>query len=101
MYRLEITTADQRETLIKIEDHKKENDLTKAINYYKSLKLENIYIQCYEILENNDIIYLGRFDNITPGDKKTSKKIKISNIIIIIEFLLFPIMLIKEITKRY
>lgn len=102
MYRLEITTADNRETLLKSKDYKTSDKLTKDLNYYKSLNLDNIYIRCYK-LKNDNIIYLGRFDNITPPEEKRIKQNKtknISNIIIIIEILLFPIMLIKEVTKR-
>ena len=99
MYRLEITTADQYEKIIFNDCYNTWIDLKNDIDFFKKLKLENVYIKAYKE-QDDDLLYIGNFTDLeSPEKKKYKKKIKTSTKIIIIEFLLFPFMLLKEILK--
>lgn len=100
MYKLEITTNDTRETLIFEEYIDTWQELKENIDYFKKLKLQNVYIKAYKEKGQEELDYLGEFSKITPREQEQKKrKVKASNIIILLEILLFPIMIIKEITK--
>lgn len=101
MYKIELTSNDNRETLLKECYIDTWNDTCKEIKKFQDLNM-NILIRLYN--ENMDC--LGNFTNIkqkniTPQKKKHFNKIKLSTKIIILECLLFPIILLKEIIKEY
>lgn len=102
MYKLEITTNDQRETLIFSEKIETWEEVKKEIDYFKKLRFENIYLMIYKENKENELDYLGEFYNIESKEQYLIKKKKnnLTNKIIILEILLFPIMLIKEIIKE-
>lgn len=100
MYRLEITTDDS-ERLIFTEDLETWNDVKEEIDFFRSLEFYNIFLRVYKKNKYNELDYIGEFYNITPitREQKKIKKLKLSTKIIIIEILLFPFMLLKEILK--
>ena len=101
MYKLEITTNDTRETLIFEEYIDTWQELKESIDYFKKLKLQNIYIKAYKEKGQEELDYLGEFSQLETiqRDQTKTRKVKASNIIIILEILLFPIMILKEMTK--
>ena len=101
MYKLEITTADNIEKLSFSNYVNTWEELKEKIDFFKKLQFDNIYLRAYEEKEN-DLVYLGEFSKINPKKRETikNKKIKLSTKILIIELLLFPFMLLKEIIKE-
>ena len=99
MYRLEITTADDRESLLYTEEIQTWTELTEAIKFYQSLEFD-IAIRVFKGI-NDNCKFIGDFTNIKPRqyEKEKIKKLKLSTKIIILEILLFPVMLLKEILK--
>lgn len=104
MYRLEITTADERETLLYLEDLKTWTAASEKITFFNNLKLDNIFIKLYKIKETDpdlDLEYLGNFTNLETCKRQPEKKrIKKSNIIIILEIILFPVMLLLDLVNE-
>lgn len=102
MYRLEITTDDS-ERLIFTEELETWHDVKEEIDYFRSLEFYNIFLRVYKKNKYNELDYIGEFYNIQPitREQKKIKKLKLSTKIIIIEILLFPFMLLKEILKEY
>lgn len=103
MYKIEITTHDERETLLCTDTAKNWDEASYKIDCLNNLKLNNVFIKLYKTREpdQNDLEYLGNFTNLkTCKKRKTEKKrIKKSTIIIILEILLFPIILLNETIK--
>lgn len=101
MYKLEITTNDKNELLIFSEELKTWKEVKKEINFFRSLHFDNINLMLYKENKEKELDYLGEFYNITPREKEQiKKKIKTSTKIMILEILLFPLMLLKEIIKE-
>lgn len=103
MYKIEITTHDERETLLCTDTAKNWDEASYKINYLNNLKLNNVFIKLYKTKEPNqdDLEYLGNFTDLKPCTRKPEKKhIKKSTIIIILEILLFPVFLLLEIVKN-
>lgn len=102
MYKLEITTNDKIETLVFSEELDTWKEVKEEIDYFKELKLVNINLMIYKENKEKELDYLGEFYNIQPREKeqKTKKKLKTSTKIMILEILLFPFMLLKEIIKE-
>ena len=102
MYKLEITTADNIEKLIFSEELDTWEEVKEEIDFFRELQLVNINLMIYKENKEKELDYLGEFYNIQPREKeqKTKKKIKTSTKIMILEILLFPFMLLKEIIKE-
>lgn len=102
MYRLEITTNDKIETLVFSEELDTWEEVKEEIDFFRSLHFDNISLMIYKENKEKELDYLGEFYNIEPREQKriTKKKIKTSTKIIILEILLFPFMLLKEIIKE-
>ena len=107
MYKLELITEDQ-DLLLKEYYYYKWNDILQKINDIKKLKLSNIKIDIFKE-SGADLVYLGNFYNVRteatpektgpPPEIKINKKyIKIISCIILF-LLLFPVMVILEITR--
>ena len=102
MYKIEITTHDERETLLYADTAKNWDEASYKIDCLNDLKLDNVFIKLYKTRETDqdDLEYLGNFTDLKPCTRKPEKKrIKKSTIIIILEVLLFPIMLLNETIK--
>lgn len=109
-YFIEITTNDERETLLKSEHVTGWAAANRIIETYKRYNLDNIKIDLYKEI-NNDVIYCGNFTNIqektqltpmkTPFQVKTRKeKNKNDNIIVLLfGIVFFPIMLLYYLIK--
>ena len=102
MYRLEITTADSRESLLYTENIQTWMAACKKITFFNNLKLENVFIKLYKTKDNDpDLDYVGNFTDLKTCKRSMKKRsIKKSNIIIILEILLFPVFLLLEIVKN-
>lgn len=102
MYRLEITTNDKNETLVFSEELDTWKEVKEEIDYFKDLKLVNVNLMIFKENKEKELDYLGEFYNIEPREQKriTKNKIKTSTKIVILELLLFPFMLLKEIIKE-
>ena len=107
MYKLELITED-RDLLLKEYYYYKWTDILKKINDIKKLNLSNIKIDIFKE-SDADLVYLGNFYNVRtnaaiektgpPPEVKIDKKyIKIISCIILF-LLLFPVMVILEITR--
>lgn len=107
MYKIEIVTEDQ-DLLLKEFYFQKWEDVYKKINDIKKLNLSNIKIDIFKE-SDADLVYLGNFYNVRtdaaiektgpPPEIKINKKyIKIISCIILF-LLLFPVMVILEITR--
>lgn len=103
MYRLEITTADERETLLHADTAKNWDEASYKIDCLNNLKLNNVFIKLYKTREpdQDELDYLGNFTDLKPCKRQQPEKkhIKKSTIIIILEILLFPIILLNETIK--
>ena len=102
MYKIEITTHDERETLLYADTAKNWDEASYKIDYLNNLKLNNVFIKLYKTREpdQDDLEYLGNFTDLIPCKRQPEKKhIKKSTIIIILEILLFPVMLLNETIK--
>lgn len=102
MYKIEITTHDERETLLCTDTAKNWDEASHKINYLNNLKLNNVFIKLYKTREpdQDDLEYLGNFTDLKSCKRSMKKRsIKKSNIIIILEILLFPIILLNETIK--
>lgn len=103
MYKIEITTHDEREALLYTDTAKNWDEASHKINYLNNLKLNNVFIKLYKTREpdQDDLEYLGNFTDLTPCKRSMKKRsIKKSNIIIILEILLFPVFMLLEIVKN-
>lgn len=102
MYKIEITTHDERETLLYADTAKNWDEASYKIDYLNNLKLDNVFIKLYKTREpdQDDLEYLGNFTDLKSCKRQPEKKhIKKSTIIIILEILLFPITLLNETIK--
>lgn len=103
MYKIEITTHDERETLLYTDTAKNWDEASYKIDCLNNLKLNNVFIKLYKTRETdqNDLEYLGNFTDLKACKRSMKKRsIKKSNIIIILEILLFPVFLLLEIVKN-
>lgn len=101
MYKLEITTNDKNELLIFSEELKTWEEVKEEIDFFRSLHFDNINLMIYKENKEKELDYLGEFYNIEPREKEQiKKKIETSTKIMILEILLFPLMLLKEIIKE-
>lgn len=101
MYILEITTNDNRETLLKREKIETWQEVNDWIDDLQDLAFENVYIKLYRETDGEDLEYLGDFTETTRGEIIKSIKKKNNNIIIwIAGLLLFPIMVINRLIKK-
>ncbi len=107
MYKIEIVTEDQ-DLLLKEFYFQKWEDVYKKINDIKKLNLSNIKIDIFKE-SDADLVYLGNFYNVRtdaaiektgppPKININKKYIKIISCIILF-LLLFPVMVILEITR--
>lgn len=102
MYKIEITTHDERETLLYADTAKNWDEASYKIDCLNNLKLDNVFIKLYKTKETDqdDLEYLGNFTDLIPCKRSMKKRsIKKSNIIIILEILIFPIILLNETIK--
>ena len=102
MYKIEITTHDERETLLYADTAKNWDEASYKIDCLNNLKLDNVFIKLYKTREpdQDEIEYLGNFTDLIPCKRSMKKRsIKKSNIIIILEILIFPIILLNETIK--
>lgn len=106
MYKIELVTEDQ-DLLIKEFYSNDWIDVLEKIKNIKKLKLNNIKIDIFKE-SDADLVYLGNFYNVrtdTAIKKTKAPKIKINYkyikilIIIILFILLFPIMVLIEMTR--
>ena len=103
MYKIEITTHDERETLLYADTAKNWDEASYKIDCLNNLKLDNVFIKLYKTREpdQDDLEYLGNFTDLKSCKRQPEKKhIKKSTIIIILEILLFPVFLLLEIIKN-
>lgn len=107
MYKLELVTEDQ-DLLLKEFYFQKWEDVYKKIVDIKKLKLNNIKIDIFKE-SDADLVYLGNFNNVRtdaaiektgppPKIQVNHKYIKIISCIILF-LLLFPVMVILDITR--
>lgn len=103
MYKIEITTHDERETLLYADTAKNWDEASHKIDCLNNLKLNNVFIKLYKTREpdQDDLEYLGNFTDLKACKRSMKKRsIKKSNIIIILEILFFPVFLLLEIVKN-
>lgn len=109
-YFIEITTDDERETLLKVEHVTGWGNANKIINNYKRYNLDNIKIDLYKEIGDN-ITHCGNFTNTeamthpTPykttitGKTQPQKKKHDGIILLMFGIVLFPIMIIYNLIK--
>lgn len=103
MYKIEITTHDERENLLYTDTAKNWDEASYKIGCLNNLKLNNVFIKLYKTREpdQDELDYLGNFTDLKPCTRKPEKKrIKKSTIIIILEIMLFPVFLLMDIVKK-
>ena len=102
MYIIEITTNDNRETLLKRETAETWKEINDMIDDMQGLAFENIKIDLYEQHGENDPEYLGDFTNIKRGELlNTPNKKKNNNFIVLLAGLvMFPVMVINRLVKK-
>ena len=102
MYIIEITTNDNRETLLKRETADTWEEINDMIDDMQNLAFENIKIDLYEQHGENDPKYLGDFTNIKRGELlDTPNKKKNDNLIVgLAGLVMFPIMVINRLIKK-
>ena len=102
-YIFEITTNDNRETLIKRETAETWRELNEIINDMQDYNLINVKIDVYKQQGENPPEYLGNFYNINePEESDTPKKKKKNNnfIILLAGLVMFPVMVINRLVKK-
>lgn len=103
MYIIEITTNDNRETLIKRETAETWRELNEIIDNMQDYNLVNIKIDVYEQHGENDPKYLGDFSNIKRGELLDTPKAKKKNnnfIVLLAGLVMFPVMVINRLVKK-
>ena len=102
MYKLEITTNDNKELLLFEEYLDTWKEVKEEIDFFKSIDFDNINLIIYKKSKEKELEYLGEFYHITPKEQTEIIKNKntLTRKIILLEILLFPIMLLKEILKE-
>lgn len=101
-YIIEITTNDDRETLLKKEEADNWREANNIIDDMQDFTLDNIKIDLYKQTEENDPEYLGDFTNIKRGRLlETPNKKKNNNLIVgLAGLVMFPIMVINRLIKK-
>lgn len=102
MYIIEITTNDNRETLLKRETSDTWEEINDMIDDMQDLAFDNIKIDLYEQHGENDPKYLGDFTNIKRGELlDTPNKKKNNNLIVgLAGLVMFPVMVINRLIKK-
>lgn len=102
MYIIEITTNDNRETLLKRETAETWKEINDIIDDMQDLAFENIKMDLYEQHGENDPKYLGDFSNIARGELlDTPNKKKNNNLIVgLAGLVMFPVMVINRLVKK-
>lgn len=102
-YIIEITTNDNRETLLKREEAESWKEANDIIDDMQDFTLDNIKIDLYKQTEENDPEYLGDFYNIkAPEEEQTIQPKKKNNNLIVglAALVMFPIMVINRLIKK-
>lgn len=103
MYTIEITTNDNRETLLKREEAETWRELNEIIDDMQDYNLVNIKIDVYKQQGENSPEYLGDFYNITTPEETDTPKAKKKNnnfIVLLAGLVMFPIMVINRLIKK-
>lgn len=102
MYILEITTNDNRETLLKRETAETWKEINDLIDDMQDLAFDNIKIDIYKQHGENDPEYLGDFTNIKRGRllETPNKKKNDSLIVGLAGLVMFPVMVINRLVKK-
>lgn len=102
-YIIEITTNDNRETLLKREEAENWREANNIIDDMQDFTLNNIKIDLYKQTGDNDPEYLGDFYNIKAPEKEKMihPKKKNNNLIVLLAGLvMFPVMVINRLVKK-
>lgn len=102
MYIIEITTNDDRETLLKQETAATWQEANRIIDDMQDLDFDNIFIKLYKETDGDDLEYCGDFTEVKKGQLLPGTKKKSNNNLIVAGagLLLFPIMVINRLVKK-
>ena len=101
MYILEVTTNDNRETLLKSEKIETWQEVNDWIDDLQDLNFENVSIKLYKETDGEDMEYLGDFTETKRGELLKTIKKKNDNLIVAgTGLLLAPIMVVNRLIKK-